>query len=77
MSVAAARRARQVVAAVDMALVVSGRSFDRGARERALDVLMGEEAATWLLDYLDALPEASFPMDAAPVSLIPVNPNLN
>ncbi len=72
-----AHRARQIVAAVDLALVVGGRSFDWGARERAFNVLTGEEAAAWLLDYLDALPEAGFPLDAVPVPLIPVNPNLN
>ncbi len=72
-----ARRTRQIFAAVDLALVVRGRSFDSEARERAFNVLTDEEATYWLLDYLDALPEASFPLDAVPVPLIPVNPNLN
>jgi hypothetical protein len=72
-----ARRTRQIFAAVDLALVVSGRSFDSEARERAFNVLIGEEAKYWLLDYLDALPEASFPLDSAPVPLIPGNPQLN
>lgn len=70
-------RARQIAAAVDMALVVSGRSFDRGARERAFGVLTGDDATAWLLDYLDALPEASFPLGTVSAPLIPINPQFN
>ncbi len=78
MSVTVQHRARQIVAAVDLALTVCGQSFDREARKRALNLLAGGEADEWLFDYLDALPEAGCPLDAVPVPLIHVHPtNLN